>query len=273
MTWMLMSAPVALAAEDDKKDASPAVRLVNPLAAAPGEKLLVRLRGDKLGEAAAVRASAGGNVGPAPTGAGTAGTGGGPVIEIKNKGKADGDDAVKKQLGDEQVEVEFTVPADASPGDALSLVVSTPQGDAPATPLRVIAADQLVKEAEPNGGLRQPQAIAADRCVVRGAIGEEKDVDVYRIAGKTGQTLRAEVLAAARGSMLDASLAVYDARGRVLLVVDDSTSAPGAPATASRDPSIEFKFPADGDYFLVVTDANDKGSGSYYPYLLTLSKS
>jgi hypothetical protein len=245
--------------EDTKKDTSkgPAVKLMTPLAAVPGEKLTVRLRGVGLAEASEVRVT-----GPAADGG---------HVELKKKGKAEGggaaDDFVKKKLGDTQVEVELTVPPGASAGDGFALVVVTPQGETPPAPLRIVPDEQLVSESEPNGGLRQSQGITADHCTVRGTVGEDKDVDVYRLSGKAGQTLRAEVIAAAKGSALDAAITVYDAKGRAL-AADDDNSASAAP----QDPLIELKLPADGDVFLVVTDVNDKGGAQTHPYLLNISK-
>ena len=182
----------------------------------------------------------------------------GAHVEVKKKGKAEGggaaDDVVKKKLGDTQVEVELTVAPGASAGDGLALIVVTPQGETPAASLRVVPDEQLVSESEPNGGLRQSQALAADHCTVRGAIGEDKDVDVYRLSGKSGQTLHAEVIAAAKGSALDAAITVYDAKGRILAADDDSSA-----SAARLDPQVELKLPTDGDVFVVVTDVNDKG--------------
>jgi hypothetical protein len=244
--------------ESEKKETKgPTVKLITPLAAVPGEKLTIRLRGVGLAEAKEVRVS-----GPAADGA---------RVELKKKGNfegsAAGDDATKKKLGESQVEVELTVPPGAPPGDGLALVVVTPQGEIPPAPLLIVPDEQLVTESEPNGGLRQSQTISAERCTIRGAIGEDKDVDVYRVAGKTGQTLRAEVIAAAKGSALDAAITVYDVRGQVLTADDDNSAAP-----ARQDPSIELKLPGDGDVFVVVTDVNDKGGAQSHPYLLNLSK-
>lgn len=249
-----LAVPASVARADDAKPEAkepPDVRIVAPLAVAAGERLTIRLRGAQLGDATAIRIA-----GPGAEGL---------MVELKSKGNADGDDATKKAAGDTYVECELTVPTAPLPSDQLELIVVTPAGDTPPAAVWILPADQLVSEAEPNGGFRQPQIIAPERCTVRGEIGGEKDVDVFRVTGKAGQTLRAQVLAAARGSMLDAAITVYDARGNVLATVDD-------PAADSRDPSIELKLPADGDYYLVLTDANDRG-GATHPYLLGISRS
>jgi hypothetical protein len=244
--------------EEDKKNDSkgPVVKLMAPLAAVPGEKLTVRLRGVGLSDAKEVKV-----VGAACEGA---------RVELKKKGSVEGnagDDPTKKKLGETQVEVELAVPPGAPAGDGIALVVVTPQGETAPASLRIVPDDQLVSESEPNGGLRQPQVIAADRCTVRGAIDGDKDVDVYRVAGKAGQTLRADVIAAAKGSALDAAITVYDTRGHVLAADDDNGTSP-----ARQDPMVELKLPVDGDIFIVITDVNDKGGGQTHPYLLNLSK-
>ena len=149
----------------------------------------------------------------------------------------------------------------------LALVVVTPQGETAPASIRIVPDEKLITEAEPNGGLRQAQSINADHCTIRGAIGEDKDVDVYKVSGNAGQTLHAETIAAAKGSALDAAITVYDARGNVLAADDDNSASP-----AHQDPLVELKLPADGDVFVVVTDVNDKGGAQTHPYLLSLSK-
>jgi hypothetical protein len=243
----LLPAEYAAAQEKkaDKKDA-PAVNAIVPLAVAPGETAKVRLRGAKLDVAKAVRVVE-------PTGAGVR-------VELKNKGKAEAKDDAAKKAGDTQVEVELTVPKEFT-GDAVKLVVVTPDGDAPPASVQVVAGDRLVDEKESNGGLRNAQPV--DRPgTVRGTVGEEKDVDVYRVAGRAGQTLRAAVRAGRLGSALDATLTVYDARGRVLATADD--------AADGRDPSVEAKLPADGDYYVALADAHDRGGSGTHGYLLDI---
>src|SRR5262249_59782379 len=74
-----------------------------------------------------------------------------------------------------------------------------------------------------------------------------------------GERLRVSVRAAAAGSLLDGLLTVRDAAGKKLARADD--------VDGSRDPSLEFDPPADGDYLAEVTDVNGAG-GLEYVYML-----
>jgi hypothetical protein len=246
------AAPTALAQEkkDDKKDA-PRVTAIVPLAVSPGETAKLKIRGMKLDKAKGVRLAE-------PSDAKD-----GLKVELKKAGTADGGkDEKTKGFGDSLLDVELTVPKDVPPGE-LKLVVTTPDGETAAVPVVVAAKGTLVDEKEPNGGFKTAQPVTAP-CVVRGAIGEEKDVDVYRVVGKAGQTLKARVRAAGLASVLDAAMTVYDAKGRLLASADDA-------AAGDRDPALSLKLPADGEYLVSVIDASDRGSATTHPYLLELT--
>ena len=96
---------------------------------------------------------------------------------------------------------------------------------------------------------------------VRGNISQDKDVDVYQFAGKSGEKIRAEIIASRAGSLMDGLLMLYNAQGVLLAQEDDSAT--------SRDPEVNFTLPADGIYFLVVSDSHDRG-GEWRSYELTL---
>jgi hypothetical protein len=251
---VLATSSLALAQEkkDDKKDA-PRIAAISPLAIEASSKTTIRLRGFKLDSATEVKLVEPGLPKDACT------------ITLKSKGKADGTkDDKTKDFGDTQVEIELTLNDLPAGSDALKLAIVTPDGDTPARSLRVFVKGTLVDEKEPNGGLRNAQTIViADKPVfIRGVIGEEKDVDVFRIAGKAGQTLHAEVFAERYASLLDGSLTIYDARGGVLKSVDDGP--------AGHDPAIAFALPADGEYLIAVVDSHDRGGATTHPYLLEL---
>jgi hypothetical protein len=162
-----------------------------------------------------------------------------------------------KLLGDTQVEVEVTAPADMPPGD-VKIKLVTPKGESAPHPLLIVARDKLVAKREPNGGFAEAQPIELGQ-VVEGSIEQARNVDVYRLELAAGQRLVAEVLAARYGSALDPLLTLYDSRGKVLTAVDD---------TVGKDPRLEFSVGAAGTYFLVLVDALDAG-GPTHPYQLT----
>jgi hypothetical protein len=222
------------AAQDKKKPAAkiePRVFLAVPLGAAPGKTTKITLRGVNLDNAKEVKFV---------DGKGT--------IKIASKGRAAVPDKNPEKVGDTQVELELTLDAKLS-GDSVTLVVVTANG---ATKPHPILTAPAIAEKEPNDGFRAAQAVQLP-IVIEGTIGRPKDVDVFRLEGKKGQRIQAEVLASRHGSPLDAILTLYDARGEPIGSNDDF-------AKEHRDARIETVLPADGTYFLSLIDAHDSGS-------------
>ncbi len=240
-----LAASVALAsagaaAAQDAKDA-PKVLLALPLGVPVGKPTKVTLRGLKLDAVTEVRWAD-----PKVSAA----------VKLLNKGKAAVPDKMEAaRVGDTQVEVEVTVTAEM-PG-APALVVRTPAGESQAHPLLVETDVPVVAKKEPNGGFRQAQPLSLP-CEVEGAIAQAQDVDVFRVEGKAGQTLTAEVLAARFGSALDPMLTLYDAAGRQLAFNDDAEGS---------DSKLAFTLPRDGIYYLSLIDAHDTG-GPLHVYRL-----
>ncbi len=88
------------------------------------------------------------------------------------------------------------------------------------------------------------------------------DQDVFRIAGKKGQRLVAEVEARRIGSVLDPAVHLLTAQGRELAFSDDT---PGL----GLDCRVDVTLPEDGDYYVVVHDSKYAG-GSPAHYRLKL---
>lgn len=234
----MLSLALLLLLQDKKEPPKPDPKAIFavPLSVKPGATTKLLIRGLSLEQASEVKAA------------------GAVEAKIKSKGKAvvpaNQDAAV---YGDTQVEVEIKTAPDASGEIALEIV--TPAGTAPALKVPVAAA---VAEKEPNGGFAQAQALEAGR-VVEGAIGGPKDVDVFKLTGKAGETWTIEATAARLGSPLDPVLLVHDASGRQIALADD--------APAGRDPVLRLAIPADGTYFVSLLDAHDTGGGTH-AYLL-----
>jgi hypothetical protein len=99
-------------------------------------------------------------------------------------------------------------------------------------------------------------------CAVLGRITTQRqaDADVYRIAGKKGEHLSAEVASVwltemfYAGSEADLMLRLLDADGKELVRNDDSD-------LAIQDPIASTVLPRDGDYFVEVKQRIFKGSG------------
>jgi len=246
-----LAGPFLAFAQEKKKDddKSPRVILTSPLAVSPDSTTTIKVRGLRLAEATEVRF-------PGATR--------GIKAVVKSKGKAEAVAGFEPAVvGETQVEVELAVPPDAPAGE-LPFVVITPAGEAKPYELLVIEAKSLVQEKEPNDGFRQAQLITVSK-VVQGSMQGGDDVDVFRIEGKSGQKLVAEVVASRRGSALDSLLTLYDAAGHVLASNDDAD----VEGEAQADSVLHFRFPSDGNYYVALTDANARG-GPTHPYLLML---
>jgi hypothetical protein len=230
----------AVAAQDkkppEKKD-PPTIRLALPLGIPVGKATRIVLRGQKLDTATEVRF---------PDVKAT--------VKIIGKGKA----AVlamqdAKLVGDTQVELEVTLPAETPEGTA-AVVVVTPEGESAPHKLLVEKTIPVVAEKEPNNGFKQAQPIALPQ-TVDGVIAQAQDVDVYRFEGKAGQKIVIEVLAARYGSALDSILSLHDADGHLLGSNDD--------IAGSVDSRLEITLPKDGAYFASVIDAHDSGGPAH----------
>ena len=249
LVLLALSSVEGFAVQDDKKpppDPKPRISMALPLAISPGAVARITLRGLNLDQASDV-------IFADPIE--------GATIAIKSKGKAEipkeTDPAV---YGDTKAELEIKLPADFA-ADKVGLIAVHAKGEAPYE-LKVLGKDKLVPEKEPNGGFATAQAVEAGQ-TIQGTIGQAMDVDVFKIAGKKGETWVLEVEAQKRGSVLDALLTLYDSAGHIVATADDSE--------ASRDPSLKVTLPKDGAYLITLIDAHNAG-GATHPYLLNLRR-
>ena len=235
-------------AEDKKKEEkkeTPRMMAVAPFSVIRGTSSIVHITGLNLAEVSAVRVE----------------SAGGPVTAvIKSHGKLEGDkkgDPAK--VGDSQVELEITVPADGI-AENISFILTAKSGETPPRSLVVLTAGSLIEEKEPNGGFREAQEIDLGK-TVRGTISDPTDVDVYKFHGKAGEKIVAEVDAARHGSRLDSLLTLYSEKGNTLVSNDDSE--------VGADSILRAKLPADGVYYLSLSDAQGTGSAGH-GYLMYL---
>lgn len=124
-------------------------------------------------------------------------------------------------------------------------------------------------EAEPNDSPRQAQTVVLP-VIVNGRIQKPGDADVFKIRGRAGETIVAEVTARRLDSPLDGVLKLTDAAGKQIAFNDDNEDKASGLNTHHADPRISVTLPADGEYFLRLTDTQNKG-GSEYAYRLRLS--
>lgn len=232
--------------KEEKKPEPPRIVVAMPPAIVAGTTNKVRVRGNNLGDVTEARFT---NLAFQV------------VLAIKAKTKVEvPKDADAKKVGDSQVELELSFPADASPLTNYFVIAST-NGTTAAHPLIVLPAGGLMDEREPNGGFKQTQSLVTGRTLL-GTVKEPADVDVFRLEGKAGQRFIAEVFGARCGSALDSILTLHTADGQILASNDD--------AAGSRDSILRFQLPADGACLLSLVDAHDRG-GPTHVYLLCVS--
>jgi hypothetical protein len=234
----------------EKKDAPkpvPGIRVFLPLGAAPGKTTRVTARGLMLDQASEVHF-----VDAHPN----------SKVALKSKGKA----AVPKEsdpqaVGDTEMELEITL-AERESAEWVDIVAVTPAGRTEPHSLLVTPASRLVLEKEPNGGFATAQPVLAGQ-IVQGSIGQPRDVDVFKLEGRQGEKWSFLVLANRFGSALDPVLTLYRESGQILATKDDDPH--------TRDASLRVTLPADGAYFISLTDANDAG-GPVHVYQLHIHR-
>jgi hypothetical protein len=241
---LVLTTLCAQAKNPEKKDA-PKVIMTIPLGVPPGVATKITIRGVKLNQATAVR-FADAKV----------------TAKILRKEPAPVPDKNPAKVGDFQIIAELKLPA-GKPAGPVTFVVATPAGESAPHRLLVETKLPVVAEKEPNDGFRQAQKIQVPQ-VIDGLIDRPRDVDVFRIEGKAGQKIVAEVLAARHGSGLDSILTLYDAKGTQLATNDDWGD--------SVDSRIDVTLPQAGTYYLTLIDAHDQG-GPEHVYRLVVRES
>lgn len=232
-------------AQDKKLDNLPQLLNSTPLGIAAGQTTKVVLRGKRLDEVKELQLN--GQV---------------TAVKILSKGKT----AVPpkqevNRAGDSQLEVELSLPADAKPGECELIAVSE-SGRGTVFKL-LVDAQPVVIEKEPNDGFAQAQLVEIGT-TIEGTLHQPQNVDVFRFEGRAGEKLVCEVLAARRGSALDATLTVFDSRRRMIDTADDLPSdGTTRDDWTLRDARLEITLPTAGVFFLVLQDANDLGGPAH----------
>lgn len=124
-------------------------------------------------------------------------------------------------------------------------------------------------EKEPNNTSDEAQAVAMPM-IVNGRIGQTGDSDVFRVEAKAGTQLVAEVRARRLNSPLDSVLKLTDATGRQVAANDDCEDRSAGLTTHHADSYIRVTVPADGIYYLHLSDMQHQG-GPEYAYRLRIS--
>lgn len=117
-------------------------------------------------------------------------------------------------------------------------------------------------EAEPNDTPQAAQRIEWPQ-IVNGRIGKPGDADVFRFDGRAGEDVVAEVYARRLQSPVDTLLRLMDASGRVLAWNDDHVDKAAGLCTHHADSYLIARLPADGAYYVQITDSQGQGGDAY----------
>jgi hypothetical protein len=121
-----------------------------------------------------------------------------------------------------------------------------------------------VGEVEVNDSLGQAQSIAGS-AVITGTIGAPGDVDYFKFTGQQGDILSVVCDAQLDGSWLDSVLEISDSSDTLIAANDQNGLSPeGYPL---NDSFIQVVLPANGTYYIMLTDYFGDG-GSEYTYTL-----
>lgn len=122
---------------------------------------------------------------------------------------------------------------------------------------------------EPNDDPNHAQRVQLP-VIVNGRIDRRDDRDVFRVEGRAGETIVAEVSARRLDSPLDSVLQVTDATGKVLALNDDQQDLGSGLNTHHADSYLRVQLPADGTYYVHLADMARNG-GEEYTYRLRIS--
>lgn len=157
-----------------------------------------------------------------------------------------------------------------------SNVTLTPGGTAPGVvPIAVDMGDRISNfvpfatdtipecmEAETNDDVRAAQRVEMP-VIVNGRIGRPGDRDVFRIEGRSGETVVVEVVARRLHSPLDSVVRIFDAQGKELASNDDYDDKGAGLVTHQADSRVQFAVPAGSPIFVDVADTQGKGSPAH----------
>jgi len=134
-------------------------------------------------------------------------------------------------------------------------------------PFAVDTLPELV-EREDNNRPQTAQPVALP-VLINGRVDAPGDADLFRFTGRAGEEVVAEVQARRLNSPLDSRLQVTDAAGQELAANDDCEDRGAGLTTHQADSYLRVRLPADGTYYVRLTDAPGQG-GPEYGYRLRL---
>lgn len=125
-------------------------------------------------------------------------------------------------------------------------------------------------EREPNDSVQTAQPLSLPM-IVNGRIFQGNDRDVFSFVGRKGQKIVVDVNARRLGSPLDSIVRVTDAAGNRIASNDDFEDKSIGLLTHHADSYLQIELPADGTYYVWLSDSQSHG-GAAYAYRLRVSE-
>jgi hypothetical protein len=124
-------------------------------------------------------------------------------------------------------------------------------------------------EKEANNDVAHAQKVKLP-IIINGHVDKADDWDVFQFAGKSNDTVVAEVQARRLDSPLDSVIKLTDAKGALVAFNDDFEDLCAGVSTHQADSYFTARLPADGAYYVHLGDTARKG-GEDYGYRLRIS--
>lgn len=121
-----------------------------------------------------------------------------------------------------------------------------------------------------NHAVRKAQAVTLP-VIINGRVGRPNEAEVFKFKGREGQAMVAEVMARRLDSPLDSFLRLTDSAGKQLAFNDDFEDKGTGLNTHHADSYLTATLPADGTYYIHLTDTEGQG-GPEYAYRLRISE-
>lgn len=177
-------------------------------------------------------------------------------VKLVNSGATD---AATKAKGSRQVTLEVTVPA-SCPRDNFEVTLAQPDNTLAKTSVSVVestAVELAIKK--PASTFESAMPLPGPSAAITGQL-DGDSADLVRFDGKAGEIWDISLLAGRAGSLADPVLRIRDGRHITLAL---------SAGDKKRDRHLTFHVPADGPYFVEITEAEAKG-GAGYTYRLSV---
>ncbi len=159
-------------------------------------------------------------------------------------------------------------PKDANPGRYL-IAATNGQLSSNYVPFALDTLPECL-DRESNDGPPEAQKVTLP-VIVNGRSDHVGDWDVFEVEGKAGETIVAEVHARRLGSPFDSFVKVTSADGKIIALNDDHYDAASGLNTDHADSYLMVNLPADGKYFVHLSDTR-RHAGKEYAYRLRISR-